>query len=216
MKKISIVLIIVSGVIIVFTVLAWTNMGIIRDEYNITSSGTYPSHMNLYWILGGTISCIILNGVTLTRKMLHKKINLFIITTSVIILITSGIMLIGNFMKYREPISKEDSIQQISLESFISLCNGNETGIIYVKRDDCPLCENLDKDIAALMNGNKTAKIYYYSTSYDREYNSEQMYDFLDQISVVTVPTILVLKKGKIVNRYTYEEKDKILKLLIQ
>jgi hypothetical protein len=68
-------------------------MGMIRDAYNITSSGAHPSYMNLYWILGGTIGCIILNGVAFTRKALHKKISLFIIAISVILLIASGIML---------------------------------------------------------------------------------------------------------------------------
>lgn len=99
------------------------------------------------------------------------------------------------------------AMKELTLEQLTARIemNSSRPQYLYIGRDDCPDCRKVLPELTKL-NREKHLQILSYSTSQDRDFRPEQMYEVLDHLQVDSVPTVLVLEAGKVIERYSGEE----------
>ncbi len=84
-------------------------------------------------------------------------------------------------------------IKDISLSTLQEIIESEEDAIIYVGRESCPSCQEFYPQLEELVcSVNKV--ICYYNTEQDRIERKNKMLEMLEQISVFTVPSLVVKK----------------------
>lgn len=210
-KKINLLIIIILFLSLIYAASLLYQIGNIRDEYNISGNTITLTLSELFLTIGLPILFIIINIVYVLIKNNNILIKIIIITLSMCIIIISGLYVLKEHKEIEEFI-QTNSLQELTLDSFINFYDNKETGIVYIKRDDCQRCIDLDTYIYDGLEKTGT-RIFYYSTSYDRVNNYEKMYCFLDEINVTYVPIVLNFVNGDIIETYSYNDKENIINL---
>lgn len=101
--------------------------------------------------------------------------------------------------------SDVDLESTITLDELEQIIDDNGSAIIYFERSDCPECIALTPDLVVYLN-NYGVLYYQYNTLDDREDNSDRLNEVLLQYSVDSVPTLVELSKGEVVQIYSEED----------
>lgn len=96
------------------------------------------------------------------------------------------------------------ALQSSSLEHIDSFFTEKENAIVFITRDSCPDCEICEAGLAELL-AEYPAKIWKYNTNDDRDMRKDYMSEILAKYKVETVPTIAVIKNGKIAEHFSGE-----------
>lgn len=101
----------------------------------------------------------------------------------------------------------DKTMTELSLEQLETFINGNTSKeqYLYIGRDDCPDCQKIFPTLIEL-NHTYHLGMRSYSTSQDRESRPDEMYEILDYLQVDSVPMILILKNGKVSERYSGDD----------
>lgn len=214
MKKINLFISLFMVFVIYGSLSIWGKIGIIRDEYGITGNGISFTFVEMILLIIIPLMIMILNFIMFfSKKEIKNGIKYSLITVSILaaIVLLLSLLVINNCLK--KSIMQINQMQELTLDAFMEFCETEKTGLIYVKRDDCPNCIELDKYIDGIIDNTDTI-IYYYSTSTDRDKNPDKMYEFLEKINVVSVPAFLKVVNGDVVESFSLEDKEQIAALI--
>lgn len=214
MKKINIFISLFMVFVIYCSLSIWGKIGIIRDEYGITGNGISFTFTEMILIIIFPLILIILNlAMFFQKKEVKNGIKYCIIIISILVSAVSVLSLLRINNNLNKSVLQMNQMQELTLNAFMEFCETEKTGLIYIKRDDCPQCIELDEYIDGII-GDTDIIIYYYSTSIDRDKNPDEMYEFLETINVVSVPTFLKIVKGDVVESLSFEDKEQIANLI--
>ena len=91
---------------------------------------------------------------------------------------------------------KGERIKEISLPTLQEIIESEEDAVIYVGRESCPSCQEFYPQLEELAcSVNKV--ICYYNTEQDRIERKNKTLETLEQISVFTVPSLVVKKDNE-------------------
>lgn len=96
-------------------------------------------------------------------------------------------------------------ISDISLETLDEVLEIKPNSIIYIESDGCPSCIKVSNTIDNIAYSNNI-HILRYDTIYDKNHRPNKIKEVLDKYCVYEVPCILMIKNGKIVKQYFYNE----------
>lgn len=190
-----------------------SKIGILRDEYGITGKNNLLTTSENIIIICLPISIIILNIITLLLTRLEEKVLYFVLFISVCGILVSAVSMVKINTRIADFEPKKIEFEELTLDTLNNFIDDKKSGIIYVKRDDCAKCTEMDEYLNNIIC-KKNNKIYVYSTSKDRDTNSEEMYKFLDSIEVTYVPIILVSEDGIIQKTFSFNTKAELKKIL--
>lgn len=188
-------------------------IGIIRDEYGITGKDELLSTGNEIIIFYLPIIIIILNFILLCCKSMKKQVLVFLSLISVCAIIFSSVLTIKISYNVNNYQPKYIEMEELKLNSLQDFFKSKESGAVYIKRNDCAQCNEMDEIISKIIT-NRNVKVYFYSTSEDRDNNADEMYGFLDSIKVSYVPVLLECEEGKILNYYSLDNEEELRKFL--
>ena len=208
-RKIFVFNIIYMVLLIYFVILSISEEGIIRDEFGITGEATLLFYNKEVYCFYLPIIVIFLNSICLSFNVENKSFRNIVFLFSICSIILSTIFLI----KVRDELNtyelKKLEMEEMSLNSLMDFMEGDNSGIIYIKRDDCIECSEMDAILNELLIVNNK-KIYIYSTTKDRESNPQKMYDFLETINVNSVPTLIDYERGEIKGYFSNNNMDEL------
>lgn len=214
MKKINILISLFMAFLIYCSLSVWGKIGIIRDEYGITGNGISFTFTDMILLLIFPLIIFILNLAMFLKKGEAKKsIKYFAIIISIMMSAISVLSLLRINSYLNKSILQMNQMQELTLNEFMEFCEMKKTGLIYVKRDDCSKCIELDEYIDKAIGDSNTI-VYFYSTSLDRDKNPDEMYEFLETVNVVSVPAFLKIVKGNVVESFSFEDRDLIASLI--
>lgn len=214
MKKINLIISFIMAFVLYFSLLLWGKFGIIRDEYGITGNGISFGHNEMILLIIFPLFIIIINLMVLFQKKAVKKaVNYSIIVISIFVLTISTLHLLKINGHLNKITSQVNQMQKLTMSTFMEFLEKDKTGFVYVKRDDCTQCIELNEYINDII-ADTDIIIYYYSTSQDRDKNPDEMYKLLESINVVSVPVLLKIENGNITNSFTFEDKEQIANLI--
>lgn len=220
LRKCNIVnLVMTSGLLLIFGagMQLMFEAGILSDEYGSRLKEAFFSAADFLLILAAPAVLAVLNICVITIKRIgeNERVRASVFILSGIVLaagICSAGNVFGEMREYRqENVAPNTYILLENLDEVNRLAEENETGFLYIKRDDCQQCEEMGEFLDSF-SVNK--KVYIYSTSMDRDKNAEALYACLDELGVDCVPLILEYENGSIINRYSSEDKEKIREAL--
>lgn len=163
-----------------------------------------------------------MNKKTTTKnKQQDKK---WFITTIVLIIIVIISCLSLMFINMSRPLTNQNDTNQttqhqtyqtIGNDDLTALLNESETtNIIYVGRDTCPHCSAFAPKLIEAIQANP-ALVYYYDTAAARAENADKMSALVDQLGVSSVPALLKVENGQVVERLNdYESLTAIAEFL--
>lgn len=117
------------------------------------------------------------------------------------------IVTMRNYTYYSKEIRllKQNYFEQIALDKVSFLLDSEKNFTVYIGRNDCEVCQEVLPIICKHACYGKQ-KIYYYSTSADRAYNSTYLNYTLNQLNVDTVPVVLYINNGIVTQSLFYED----------
>ena len=143
----------------------------------------------------------------MTKK---QKLELGIIVFVILILISFIVIYIGSsILKYKK--IKEDSV--VITEKFTEIYNNSGKQIILFASPYCPYCEKFKPTLDTLAN-EYNFEYYYFDTSRVTTNDKENFTKLLGK-SIISIPDLVILEDGKIVNsragNYSYDDTKKFL-----
>ena len=93
----------------------------------------------------------------------------------------------------------------ITLEELDDLEKRKLTGLVYVERDSCVLCNEARPRLEEYLEEEYSTMLHY-DTSLDREKDYDVMMEVLEKYHVNSVPAVVVLEKGSVIDTLTYAE----------
>ena len=123
----------------------------------------------------------------------------------IVILIIFFLLLIScKFLYYKNTSRKpkKENIEVLEIKD-IEIFYSDNTINVHFGREDCVTCKKLDVLISQ-NNSELPKKIYYFDTQYWDEKGIADM--ICKKFSIETVPTILTIKNGQIVNKINLED----------
>ena len=177
----------------------------------------FEAHINNKYIFFDTmpfsfinykICILIFLFIIIIILLCHKKINArlkFISKFCALLLVC--IVTIKDYTYYSKDIRllKQNYFEQIALDKISFLMDSEKNFTVYIGRNDCEFCQEVLPIICKYACYGKQ-KIYYYSTSADREYNSTYLNHILNQLNVDTVPVVLYINNGIVTRSLLYED----------
>lgn len=132
-------------------------------------------------------------------RNIHKKNFIF---AGVVLLITSMIII---FITLKGKSTQD--LETIDLNKFEQLITTATSDVqyIYVGRESCSDCTTVYPRICAISH-RENLPIFYYNTESDRESQPEKMHILFNHLKVDSVPMIIKLQNGNVVERYDGEE----------
>lgn len=106
-----------------------------------------------------------------------------------------------SLMKYRY-----QSSDFISITSISEISNTKKNSIIYLGRETCPTCREFVSQVKKV-NSSDRQKIYYIDTK--KQSNNPQFKKFIKKEKISTVPTLIYIKRNKIIKIYSYPDLNK-------
>ena len=102
-----------------------------------------------------------------------------------------------------------EKMTTITLEELEDIIVGNssltnEFDIVYIGRDNCPLCEYILPDFVNLLD-EKNLNLLYYNTRLDRDVRPDEMNHVLKLAQIYGVPYVMVIKENRIAGTFTGE-----------
>lgn len=143
----------------------------------------------------------------MTKK---QKFELGIIVFVILILISFIIIYVGSsILKYKK--IKEESI--VITEKFTEIYNSSGKQIILFASPYCPYCEKFKPTLDTLAN-EYNFEYYYFDTSRVTTNDKEKVMKLLGK-SITSIPNLVILEDGKIVNNragnYSHDDTKKFL-----
>jgi predicted bacteriocin transport accessory protein len=143
----------------------------------------------------------------MTKK---QKFELGIIVFVILILISFIVIYIGSsILKYKK--IKEDSV--VITEKFTEIYNSSGKQIILFASPYCPYCVKFKPTLDTLAN-KYNFEYYYFDTSRITTNDKESVAKLLGK-SITSIPDLVILEDGKIVNsragNYSYDDTKKFL-----
>lgn len=208
MKKIRVGTICTLGILTSIILFLITCHFQIRDGY-ARDAGIYVSDIisSSLWILLGLCIIFIVLFFNLPRFS-NRKITRLIALISLLFLVIMGVGIYISwqisFERLKNKTVEHENIQLITLQELEKVIKESDYQVVYIGRNDCPLCEYIMPKLTSYLELNHL-KILYYNTQQDRENNKENMYKILDSIPVQGVPFIMIIEHGVISARFTGE-----------
>lgn len=106
-----------------------------------------------------------------------------------------------SLMKYRY-----QSSDFISITSISEISNTKKNSIIYLGRETCPTRREFVSQVKKV-NSSDRQKIYYIDTK--KQSNNPQFKKFIKKEKISTVPTLIYIKRNKIIKIYSYPDLNK-------
>lgn len=223
MKKSSIAIAVSTSIIsiaaLIFSTIAFSRASLLSYFYEEINDGDF--FLSWGWVLVALFAVFTL--VLLWVRVLYQKrvtigvkLAALILTVSVLILAFNwnqelkgypyvDLMNIGTD-KEMTRIDK-NGLYQITLEELDKAGQSTTLEVIYIGRDSCPQCQDLEPRLKEVSNQCEL-EFQYYNTSDDREKNYDAMLTVLKKHKVNSVPAILVFQRGHVVKQYEGTEKD--------
>lgn len=89
-------------------------------------------------------------------------------------------------------------IQTITLEELTPDLPDDDRSLIYIGRKDCPVCQKFYPELEDMVAAEKI-NVYAYDTSKDVKRHLEDLNQFTGQLGIQTVPAVLVVKNGEVI-----------------
>ncbi|MGY3778992.1 conjugal transfer protein TraF [Isobaculum melis] len=90
------------------------------------------------------------------------------------------------------------NIQDVTLEELTPDLPADERSLIYIGRKDCPVCQKFYPELEQMVSAEKI-NVYAYDTSKDVKKHLEELNQFTGQLGIQTVPAVLVVKNGEVI-----------------
>ena len=190
---------------------AWVFLG--KDGY-ARDSGIY---VEMYLVRGLWILLVIsiiefILFAILYRMKGKRIINIIIFFLTLTSLIFGLTVAIGWAISYEQNKYSEidyEKMTTITLEELEDIIVGNssltnEFDIVYIGRDNCPLCEYILPDFVNLLD-EKNLNLLYYNTRLDRDVRPDEMNHVLKLAQIYGVPYVMVIKENRIAGTFTGE-----------
>lgn len=120
---------------------------------------------------------------------------------SLIIIIAFAFILSGcdsNETERTEQQGLETNFIEIDNQRFTTILESDNSYFIYIGRPTCPICRELEPILENVLS-NIDMTLYYYNTDEARQENYEIMVLLLDSLEIMSVPTIIYINNGEIV-----------------
>lgn len=175
--------------------------GIKRDEYQwakppfAASTGIW-----IALVLVVIMLVISLGAICVIREMKKKQIALYVII-GIVVIIYSMFSYISNYQFY----DTSSRIKTISLSALNQIQEKEETGLVYIGRDDCRYC-NIVYPKLQILTATQKKEIKYYNTNEDRETNKMELDKVLCKYGVTRIPIVLSVENGIVTHSFLYDE----------
>jgi predicted bacteriocin transport accessory protein len=108
--------------------------------------------------------------------------------------------------------NKPNPLVSISQKDIASNISQKNSLIVYIGRDSCPTCRVFKPKLIKYLNA-RHKHIFYFNT----QGNNKEIHDFrkfYNNLGVHYVPSIIIIKKGKVINILPKENLNKLEKYL--
>lgn len=115
---------------------------------------------------------------------------------------------------YMGPTKSSASLTSLDSQKLEKYIKEKENIWVYIGRPTCDECKRFSPVLKEFLKENNK-QIYYYNTDKERKENEQEMINQLNKLGVKTVPTMINLKKGKVINTIVgFQDKVSLEKLL--
>ncbi|MDO4383051.1 MAG: thioredoxin family protein [Eubacteriales bacterium] len=182
--------------------------GVVRDRNNIVGEATLSTLLDALMIVA-----ILVTLVSVANK--KSRVQMICTGTSALIIATSLFTLGIVYGKDTHNLHQEDYISSeyirgITLAEVQKSIQSDEENVIYIGRDDCESCAQFEKEYEKILRKYSVEGNGYY-TNMDRDNaNTKAMNQFLKNYKITKVPTLVVVRKGKITHTFNTDDIGKI------
>lgn len=178
------------------------------SKYRMFATGSY------FYYPGGIIfSIVIFISILIsvpqigtgTLKKSGKIIVIICLAIALVFNIGLGSYIGGVFYQSKVLQNTRFDITEITLEELNKIDDTDNTTIIYIGRDDCPICEEVYPQLVDITK-QIPVKVNYYNTGNDRYDNTDNMMIGLNKYYVSSVPTVLAFIDGQIDEMFEGDE----------
>lgn len=164
-----------------FVILSLSEEGIMRDEFGITGEATLLFYNKEVYCFYLPIIVIFVNSIYLFFNVEKKIFRNIVLLFSICSIILSTAFLV----KVRDELNTYDlkklEMEEMTLDSLMDFIEGDNSGIIYIKRDDCIECGKM-YDFLEIINVNSVPTLIDYERGEIKGYFSNNN---MDELKVV-------------------------------
>lgn len=201
MKESKVKIICILGTISAIVLFIVTCVVQVKDGY-ARDAGIYVSPIISYslWILLGLCVVFMIAFWTINKKSSSKysdRISLLLLIVLIVVGLGVNIGWKISFDREKDQDIQHENILPITLTELETAIQESDFQVIYIGRDNCPLCEYIMPDFVSYLES-EHLNVLYYNTKQDREKNKEKMDKVLESIPVLGVPFIVVIENQEI------------------
>lgn len=159
------------------------------------------------WIFMGVSILLCIAFLLLYRRAETLKLKRFAAMLVILLVVVGLTVNIGwriSFYKVKDSDIEHARLQNVTLDELETAIHESDFQVIYIGRDNCPLCEYIMPKFTSYLD-EAELDVLYYNTKQDREMNKDNMDRVLEMIPVTSVPFVLVVKNQKIAATFTGE-----------
>lgn len=178
--------------------------GVVRDRNNIVGEATLSTLLDALVIIGIVVTLVSIASRKSCVQLICTGTSVLIIATS---LFTLGIIYGKDAHNlHQEDYISSEYIRGITLAEVQKSIQSDEENVIYIGRDDCESCAQFEKEYESILRKYSVEGNGYY-TSMDRDNaNTKAMNRFLKDYKITKVPTLIAVRKGKIIQNFKTDD----------
>lgn len=115
---------------------------------------------------------------------------------------------------YTQMATSKEGLYEVDSISLEKIMNGKDTLFVYVERPTYPQCKEFEPILRKVLN-NQHQSMGYYNTDNARKENEDKLEIMADSLGINSVPAIIKIVDGKVIDRIIGLKNEKAIKEFI-